>query len=361
MGNRHFFMTCVAAAALGALAAGVTSESRAAEPNVPALVELSPGQIEGLQLRFVAAQATRTYLLATLPAVIAPPPNARVAVAATFPGVVLQVQAVEGDLVRKGQALATIASREILTLGADATRARADLAVAQANAERQAKLSAEGIVAGARAEEAEAALRAAQAEVNETSRMLDAVSADGVKGTYTLTAPIDGVVAAAKIETGEPIDGMTAAFVVDAADRYEVQAQIPERLVGRIETGMRVVVDGSVEARVTSAGRVIQSETRSAGLKAAIENGTGLVAGRTTMASVYGTAPEGAVRVPRAAVVQMSGAEFVFARVQGGLAVRKVETASAVGDQLVILSGLTAGENVAVSNLSELKSLALAE
>lgn len=361
MGNRYFLMTCVAVVAFSAVAVGITYESRAAASDLPDLVELTPGQIEGLQLRFVTAEATRTYLLATLPAVIAPPPNARVAVAATFSGVVLQVQAVEGDMVRKGQALATIASREILTLGADAARARADLAVAQANAERQAKLSAEGIVAGARAEEAEAVLRAAQAEVNETSRMLDAVSADGVKGTYTLTAPIDGVVAASKIEAGAPIDGMIAAFVVDATDRYEVQAQIPERLVGRIEAGMRVVVDGVVEARVTSAGRVIQPETRAAALKAAIEKGTGLVAGRTTMASVYATAPDGAVRVPRAAVVEMEGATFVFARVQGGLAARKVETASAVGDQIVILSGLKAGETVAVSNLSELKSLALAE
>lgn len=321
------------------------------------LLELTPAQIQGLSLKFAKAAAAQEYLIATLPAVIAPPPGARVAVAATFPGTVLQTLAVEGDTVRRGQPLAIIASREILTIAADLTTARAQLAAAGANAKRQATLSEEGIVAAARAEEAEALHQQARAEVDEKSRMLAAVNADGAKGTYTLAAPIDGTIASARLETGAPVDGMAAAFVVDAADRYEVQAQVPERFIGKIAPGMRVVVDGKIEAKVTSVGKAVQPDTRSAALKAAIAPGAALVAGRTTTAAVYANAAAGAVKVPRAALAELNGETVVFVRAEGGVLARKVGAAPMSGNEAVILSGLRAGEEVAVSNLSELKSL----
>jgi len=145
------------------------------------LLALSGAQVKGLALKFAAAEKADAYLVATLPAIIAPPPDARIAVAATFPGTVLQMLAVEGDVVKKGQPLAIIASREILTLSAELAGARARLAAASANAKRQSTLNEEGIVSGARAEEAEAEHQQARAEVDEKSRMLTAVNADGVK------------------------------------------------------------------------------------------------------------------------------------------------------------------------------------
>lgn len=322
-------------------------------------LEVEGAQIKGLGLQFAAATAAKEYLLALLPGVIAPPPNARVAVAATFPGTVIQTMVAEGERVRRSQVLAVIASREIITLSADLAQAKARLAAAQSNAGRQKQLSQEGIVAGARAEEAESELTQAQAEFDQKSRILSAVNADGAKGTYALTAPMDGVVARAQIQAGEPIEGMVAPYIVDAADRYEVQAQIPERLVGKIAAGMRVEIGGGIAAKVTSAGTTIQADTRSASLKAAIAPGSGLVAGRTIMAAVFASAPAGAVAVPRAAIADIGGVTVAFAQENGGISVRKVTTVGMSGDQAVVTAGLKLGEQVAVSALSELKSLAL--
>ena len=52
---------------------------------------------------------------------------------------------------------------------------------------------------------------------------------------------------------------------------------------------------------------------------------------------------------------------MVFVRTSGGVLARPVVAAPITGDRAVILEGLKAGEDVAVSNLSELKSLALAK
>lgn len=346
-------------AAVAALWMWAGSAWAAADPQTANRLEVNAAQIKGLGLQFVAAREAREYLLATLPGVIAPPPNARVAVAATFPGTVIQTMVAEGDAVRRGQVLAVVASREILTLSAGFTQAKARLAVAQGNATRQSQLAQEGIVAGIRSEEADAELAQARAEYDEKSRILAAVNADGAKGTYALTAPLDGVVTRAQIQAGEPIEGMVAPYVVDAVDRYEVQAQIPERLVGKITPGMRVEIGGGAKATVTSAGTAIQSDTRSASLKAAIAPGSGLVAGRTIMAAVFVTAPAGAAAVPRAAITDLAGDSVVFTQAGGVVSVRKVTTAGMLGDLTVVISGLKPGEQVAVSGLSELKSLVL--
>jgi cobalt-zinc-cadmium efflux system membrane fusion protein len=354
-------------AAIVTAAALAASPTPAAEPPRPQavievgadIIALDKAQIASLGIRFAVAAVAKEYLLATLPGSIAPPPNARVAVAATFPGTVLQSLAVEGQAVRKGEALATIASRDILAHAADLAQARARFSVAHANAERLEKLSREGIVAGIRVDEAESARAQAEAEVSGIARILAGVNADGPRGTYTLTAPIDGVISSAKIQAGQPVEGMSAPFVVDSGASYEIQAQIPERLVGGITPGMRVTAGPGIEARVTSAGRVIQPETRSALLKALITPGTAVVSGKVATVSVYAPAPPSAVVVPKTAVTELNGRSVVFAQTVSGLAVRDVTTAGNTGGDVVVLAGLRPGEPVAVSGLSELKAIVL--
>lgn len=335
----------------------------AEDTNSDGRVAMSPAQIEALGLRLVRATPATDYLIATVPAVIAPPPNARVAVAATFPGTVLQTLAQEGDAVRRGQPLAVIASKEILSQGAEAAQARARLAVAEAAARRMARLGAEGIVAGARVDEAEADYEQAKADASAKIRILADVGADAGKGTYTLRAPIDGVVATARIEAGRPVESMSAPFVIDAVGRYEVEAQVPERLVGKIAPGMVARIGAgadAIEAEVTSVGTVVQPETRSVTLKAAVKPGAAMVAGRTAMVTLHARAPKGAVELPAAAVIDLAGSAVTFVQEKGGFAIRRVTTGGTSGGTVVVLSGVGPGEEVAASGLSELKSMALA-
>src|SRR3546814_7456279 len=77
---------------------------------------------------------------------------------------------VEGDTVRQGQPLAIISSRDVLTMGADLTRANARAGVARSNAARLSQLAREGIIAGARADEANALAAEAGADVAEKAR-----------------------------------------------------------------------------------------------------------------------------------------------------------------------------------------------
>lgn len=88
----------------------------------------------------------------------------------------MRTMLVEGDSVRRGQPLAVVASRGVLSLRGDLSRAGARLEVAQSNARRLSQLNSEGTIAGARAEEARALAAEARADVSEESRILRLVN-----------------------------------------------------------------------------------------------------------------------------------------------------------------------------------------
>ena len=337
------------------------SEAAATAPTRGKNGELIVGAAQAKQfgIGLTAATPALEASLATLPAVIAPPQNARQAVAAPLPGVVMRTMVVEGDSVRRGQPLAVVASRDVLSLSGDLSRAGARLGVAQSNARRLSQLNSEGIIAGARAEEARAIAAEARADVSEKSRILRLVNGHGASGTYTLVAPIAGRVTGATIQVGSPVDGTTAPYVIDAVDRYEVQAQLPERLVGVVRPGMTIRL-GTLRGTVTAVGSTIDPATRSATLKAALPAGSGVVAGGATSITVFGPAPAGAVTIPAAAVTNLDGHDVVFVTGQGGFGIRRVVTGATSDGTTVLLSGVRPGERVVTSGTSALKALAQA-
>lgn len=336
-----------------------TEPAKTAADSATGELVVSQVQAQEIGIRLTPAVAAGEAPLVDLPAMIAPPPNARVAVAATLPGVVTRTLVVEGDTVRRGQALAIIASRDVLSLHADLARASSRLGVAQTNARRLSQLDREGIIAGARADEARALAAEARTDVSEKSRMLQLVNGHGASGTYTLSAPIAGRVTTAGIRAGTPVDGSTAPYVIDAIDRYEVEAQLPERLIGQARPGMSIRL-GDLRGTVTAVGSTIDPATRSVMLKATLPPGANVVSGRATTVSLFGPAPAGAVTVPSAAITKLNGHDAVFVPVDRGFRVRQVTAAGSSGGMTLVLSGLRPGEQVVVAGTSALKSLAQA-
>ena len=327
----------------------------AAEQQIP----LSAAQRQALGIRTMVAETANAAIIATLPAMIAPPPGARVAVSAPFAGIIRQSFAIAGQTVRPGEALATVFSREVLEIGTELARARARQDVAQSAAARTEQLVREGIVAGARAEESRAALREAAADVASRRRLLRFAHADAATGVYTLRAPIAGRISAASAATGAAIDTLAAPFIIDAAQRYAVEAQLPERLVGQVRPGDRIGLPGGITGTVTSVGVTIDPQTRSARLLASVPAAPGLVSGRSLSVNLYGRAAPGAVSVPRVALARIGGGVMVFAATSTGFAARPVRLLSA-GSADAVVTGVARGTRIAVSGVSELKAMALA-
>src|SRR3546814_5751819 len=94
-------------------------QSAEAGKAAPGILPVDRKHAPQLGTRLVPAIVAIEAPIAVIPAVIQPPANARVAVAATFPGVVMRTLVVEGDTVRPGQPLAIISRSEERRVGKD--------------------------------------------------------------------------------------------------------------------------------------------------------------------------------------------------------------------------------------------------
>ncbi|QKR99004.1 efflux RND transporter periplasmic adaptor subunit [Sphingomonas sp. CL5.1] len=324
-------------------------------------ITLRPDQMRALGLELAVAEAAATVPVAVLPARIVPPPNARVAVAAQLAGVVTRVFVVDGEEVRAGQPLATVASRDMVGLNADLARARSRQVLARADAARLARLSREGIIAPARADQANALARQSDVDVGEQARLIAlAGGAHGGGAGYTLVAPITGRISSMTAETGKALDVGAAPFVIDGGGALQVTAQLPERLFGTVRPGMRVRVGDHGVGTVLAVGGALDPETRSTTVTASLPAAPGVVAGGAMPVTIDGPAPAGAVSIPARSVVDIDGRATVFVIARGGVATRAVSTVHGAGDRAIVTSGLRAGERVVSAGLSELKMLAAA-
>lgn len=361
--NRSLILAGGALAATAAVAAALWWPDAPPPPAPMATAPAAPGALTAEQIRRLgitteAALAAGTADLGSVPGTITLPPEARVAVTAPFGGTAVRVMVVAGQAVRQGQPLAHIRSIEPVQYGAALARGEAQLAVARAEAARTDQLAREGIIARARADTARAAQREAEVVVRENRRILSQTGA-GAGGDMVLRAPISGRVATVNVQTGGPVDGLTAPFVVENSARFMLDLLIPERLARDVNPGMAVEVAGTggaaVPGTIVSVGGSIDPVTRAVLAKARIGGDPGFVSGRTVMARLKGSADTPGVSVPISAVTRLGDKDVVFVSGRQGFAVRPVTLAGRSGDRATLSAGLAAGERVATSGLAELK------
>lgn len=311
----------------------------------------------------VQAEATDSMPLGAVPGVVTLPPEARVAVTSPFPGAAVRVLVIEGQGVSRGQPLAVVRAAESMRIGGDLSRAASELQLAEARAARLAQLAEEGIIAQARADEANAQLAQARATLAE-NRRLASYAGSGPDGSMTLRSPISGRISHVGVETGGPVDGMTAPFVVEATSAYRLDLALPERLGRQVRPGMAVEVDlptgtgesMTVGGQVLSVAPSIDPETRSVMAKASIGTAPGLVPGQNVSVRIAGTSSENGVAVPSRSVTLIGGEPHVFVRDGDAFVPRAVKVATEAGDRTILSGGLANGETVAASNIAELKA-----
>lgn len=360
----------LAALAIAGAATGYQLLGRAGQPDAAGQEDgdaatapdrLSAQQLRRLGIQTVSAEAATDVPLGTVSATISLPPDAQVAVTAPFDGAIIRLHVIQGQQVSAGQALATVKSREPLQYGAELARAQARLGLAEASAARTRQLVDEGIVAGARADEMNAAIRVARTDVAENARILRQAGASPT-GKVTLRAPISGRVAAMTAQVGGPVMATSAPFVIESSTAFTLDLQLPERLARQVRPGMRVAVPSTgtmpeLSGSILSVGSSLDPATRSIIAKARIDGTPPLVAGKSVMVVIHHDSAQPGVSVPSRAMTTIDGKPHVLLQTGKGFAPRAVRVAGQSADRTILSAGLKPGDKVAVSGLSELKML----
>ncbi|WP_231694500.1 efflux RND transporter periplasmic adaptor subunit [Ottowia caeni] len=277
-------------------------------------------------------------------------------IAAQVAGVVEQLNVTVGDRVRSGQVLLRIDARAAEQTAAASTAQvaanRASLEVAEQELNRKRQLYAKNYIAKAALEQAEANYRAAQAQLNAQSAQAGAARTQ--TGFHVVKAPFDGVVAAVSIERGDMAMPGRPLITVYDPQALRVTAAVPVTVLAGHEQdvqGARIEL-GSAAGLVTPA-RVqvlptVDAASHTRQVRADLPAGlAGVVPGQYARLWLKGAGKSERLLVPQTAIVRRAELRGLYVlNEQGEPLLRQVRLGPVQGDQVEVLSGLSAGERV---------------
>jgi len=316
-------------------------------------------------------------------------------------GQVIEMRVDMGSVVRRGDILARLESRDFELRLAEAeaalqqVRARLGLTpdrdridpeetaiVRQARAayddarvrfQRIRQLHGRGVVSQQELDQADAALRIAEAryesaleEVRSLLAQLEQLRARVAAARRDLEktvirAPISGAVAARHASLGELLRRNDRVVTLVKLDPLRLRADVPERYAKAIVPGRRLtfVVDAvpgkEFQGTIVRISPSARSETRSLTLEAEVRNPGGeLRPGYFARAQVVVEPGAKAILIPSRAIIPSVGLTKVFVLDGDRARERPIKTGARVNADVEVLEGLRPGERVIISNLNRL-------
>lgn len=317
----------------------------------------------GLETAEALAESAASVVLA--PAVLVPDASRSAAVNVRVPGVIKAFRADLGSRVSAGSPLAEIESSGAAEDRARLSAARAQLEAAEAEHRREADLHAKGITAAKDLQAAAQAAEEARAAVEAASAAVGMAGASaGRSDTYTLVAPIDGIVTARRFTVGTLVDREEVVFEILDPSILWAEIDIPETQAARVAAGQRVLleIDGipgrTFEGTVRYVAPVVDPSTRTVRARASLGNADGaLRANGYGRARILVPSPDAAALVPRSAVQEAKGVTLVFVPVAPDeFETRRVRVVPSDGDVVAVTSGIAPGERVVTTGSFLLKT-----
>jgi RND family efflux transporter MFP subunit len=341
-----------------ALAAGVASFGMGCGGTPPPKAPPPPREVEILTLSPSETRDTGEYLGTLLS-------RQSVNVLPQVAGLVRRIHVSPGQKVEAGTPLLEVDARQetaaLDSAQAQRSSATASLELARQTRERTEALYKEGLVsaqelerARSQAETAEAATRAASAQVSQREVQLQ---------YYVVRAPFAGTVGDVLMRVGDYVGATTPLTSVAQADVLEVSVSVPSSRARSLQPNTPLeILDAQGRVVLTSPVFFVAPQadprTQLVELKAAFRNTVGLRPNelvRTRL--VYST--RSALQLPAVAVVRQSGQAFAFVVQQKGeqlVVERRPVSLGALGEKAyVVEGGLREGDRIAASSLQALR------
>jgi len=277
--------------------------------------------------------------------------------AARIGATVAEIHAREGDQVRRGSLLVTLAALES-TAGASGAahaveEALARKRLADVTYERFARLFQEQAVT-----RQELDTRRAERDMADQSlaRAREAARAAAAVAGYTrIIAPLSGVVSARMVDPGSTVFPGTPLLTIEERGRYRLELAVPESLQGKVALGTSLPVSldgdrGTVTGRVVEIVPTVDPVSRTFTVKLDLP-AQGLRSGQFGRAQLRIGEMQGLL-LPQKAVLERGQLTFVWVVDKGNIArMRLVKPGIVIDGRVEILAGLSAGERVVVAGM----------
>jgi membrane fusion protein (multidrug efflux system) len=283
-----------------------------------------------------------------------------VTVSADLPGVVERIAFESGQAIREGDVIAVLDTRQ----------ERAQLAAAEAQRElarisyaRMEGLLNERVVSQAEFDRAQADQRQADARVGEIRATID---------RKTIKAPFSGLLGLRHVNLGQYLSGGDALVTLQSLNPIYVNFGVPQQAIGQVRAGrsVRVSVDdlggAGFTGQITALDSVVDEATRNVQAQATFANPGGkLRPGMFVQAAVAVGASAAVVSLPASAIQHAPFGDSVFVvgdlkdpkgATYRGVRQQFVKLGGARGDQISIVTGVKAGDEVVTSGVFKLRN-----
>jgi len=283
-----------------------------------------------------------------------------VTVSADLPGVVDRISFESGQSVREGEVLAVLDMKQE---HAQLAAAEAQRDLAQINFERMEGLLNERVISRAEYDRAQADRRQADARVGEIHAAID---------RKTIKAPFSGVLGIRHVNLGQYLSGGDALVTLQALNPIYVNFGVPQQAIGQVRAGRSVRVSvgdlGGAEftGQITAIDSVVDEATRNVQAQATFANpGAKLHPGMFVQAAVVVGASDAVISLPASAIQHAPFGDSVFVvgdlqdqkgKTYRGVRQQFVKIGAARGDQISIVTGLKAGDEVVTSGVFKLRN-----
>ena len=287
-------------------------------------------------------------------------PVRQATLSAQVAGSIVRMGVQVGDRVRAGQELLRIdahaAAQVVQSNASQVDAARANLAVAAKEFERQQQLVQQQYISQAALERSQAQFQSAQAQVQSLQAQTNVVQTQ--QGFYLISAPFAGIVSELPVTLGDmAMPGRPLVTLYDPS-QLRVSAAVPHSALPSSLEGAQLEWPANGEGKTMVPVRgitvlpQIEAATHSAIIRFLLPSVSGALPG--SFVRVWLPAPRtraasaGRVFVPVSAVLRRAELTAVYlVDAQGHPTLRQVRLGRSQGQQVEVLSGLRAGERVA--------------
>jgi len=283
-----------------------------------------------------------------------------VTVSADLPGIVDRILIDSGHSVQAGEVLVQLDTRQEQ---AQLAAAIAQRDLARVSLDRSRGLAQEGIVSQADYDRSAAEHKQAEARVGEIQATIE---------RKRIRAPFAGILGIRQVNLGQYLSGGSPVVPLQSLDPIYVNFSVPQQEVGRLRVGgdVRVHAEGLAAAgfagRITAVDAVVDEATRNVQVQATLANPNHVLRpGMFVETKVLLGAGQEVITLPASAVnyAPYGDSVFVVEDVKGpkgetyrGVRQQIVKLAGTRGDQVAVVTGVRAGEEIVTSGVFKLRN-----
>lgn len=288
-------------------------------------VHLSDLKVQSIGLQMAPLQKRALSGIVTANGQLEVPPQYEAMVTSILGGNIQSIQISEGDKVRKGQVLASIAHPELARLQTDYIKAYNEMNFLKKDFEREQKLYEAKVTSGKQFQRTDADYKAAQALVNGYESQLRQLNISPAKirqgkiaERISIVSPINGYVEKVFVKLGQYVEAQTPIFSILDNSKLHADLMVYEKDINQVKKGQKVRIrltsmpDEEFTAVIETVGKQFEETPKAVHIHAEIDEKKPFMLPKMYLTGQILTDATEVWALPEEAIIEDGGKNYLF-------------------------------------------------